>query len=190
MHNLIEPIVFLYDDNFSNNLLIKTQPINVDQIKAMWANFFPEIPFTLSYFDQFIAKMYTKEEDLSKLLGFFSAIALGLCCMGLFAIFSMHLLQKTKELSIRKVLGATTMNLIKTITQKYVTIILFAIIIAIPVAGFFMNSWLNGFSYKIEMNVFIFMFSTFLILFMSGITLLYHIVKSLNINPVEALKSE
>ena len=109
---------------------------------------------------------------------------------GTFAIFSMHLLQKTKELSIRKVLGATTMNLIKTITQKYVTIILFAIIIAIPVAGFFMNSWLNGFSYKIEMNVFIFMFSTFLILFMSGITLLYHIVKSLNINPVEALKSE
>lgn len=190
LHNLIEPIVFLYDEDFSNNLLIKTQPINVDRIKAIWVDYFPETPFALSYFDQFIAKMYTKEDDLSRLLGFFSAIALGLCCMGLFAIFSLHLLQKTKELSIRKILGATTMNLIKTITKKYVTIILLAIIIAIPIAEGAMRNWLNEFSYKIEMNIFIFILSTFLILLMSGFTLLYHIIKSLKINPVEALKSE
>ena len=190
LHNIIEPIVFMYDENYSSNLLIKTQISNIDNIGALWAEFFPDTPFTLTYFDQFIDKMYSKEDYLSKLLAFFSLISLGLCCMGLFAIFSLHILHKTKELSIRKVLGADAMNLTKAATKSYVRITVLAIGIAIPVAWFFMNDWLSEFSYRIDMNPLIFIFSACLILFMSCVTLMYHVIKSLNINPVDSLKCE
>jgi putative ABC transport system permease protein len=134
--------------------------------------------------------MYTKEDDLSKLLGFFSLVSLGLCCMGLFAIFSLHLLQKTKELSIRKVLGANAFHLIRTTTKSYVALTVLAIGVAIPVAWYIMDNWLTGFSYRIAMDALVFIGSAALILLMSGTTLLYHILKSLRVNPVESLKSE
>lgn len=190
LHNVIEPIVFIYDENYSSNLLVKTQTSNVGTIRSLWADFFPDIPFQLTYFDQFIDSMYAKEDHLVKLSGFFSIVSLTLCCMGLFAIFSLHVLQKTKEMSIRKVLGAKTINLIKTATKSYATTTFLAIGIAIPVAWFFMNNWLNEFSYKIRMDAFIFIFAASLILLISCVTLIYHIIKALNANPVDSLKCE
>ena len=110
--------------------------------------------------------------------------------MGLFAIFSLHVLQKTKEMSIRKVLGANSMNLLKSVTKSYITITLLAIGTAIPVAWFFMNNWLNEFSYKIQLDPIIFILSTFIVLFMSCIALMYHIINVLNVNPADSLKYE
>jgi len=190
LHNLIEPIVFIYDENYSSNLLVKTQTSNVDIIKSLWGEFFPDTPFELTYFDQFIDSMYAKEDHLVKLLGFFSMVSLALCCMGLFAVFSLHVLQKTKEMSIRKVLGANSINLLKSVTRSYMAITLLAIGIAIPIAWYFMNNWLNEFSYKIQMDLFIFILSASLILFMSCIALMYHVIKVLKVNPVDSLKYE
>jgi len=190
LHNVIEPIVFIYDENYSSNLLVKTQTSNVNIIKSVWAEFFPDTPFTLTYFDQFIDAMYSKEYHLVKLIGFFSIVSLILCCMGLFAIFSLHVLQKMKEMSIRKVLGANSMNLLKSVTKSYMTITLLAIGTAIPIAWFFMNNWLNEFSFRIQLDPIIFILSTFIVLFMSCIALMYHIFSVLNINPVDSLKHE
>ncbi len=190
LHHVIEPIVFMYDENYSSNLLVKTQISTVGTIKSLWADFFPDTPFKLTYFDQFINTMYSKENDLSKLLGFFSFVSLGLCCMGLFALFSLHILHKTKELSIRKVLGANAINLIKAATKSDIIITLLAIGIAIPVAWFYMTHWLDGFSYRIDMNPLIFILSACLILFMGCITLMHHVIKALNSNPVDYLKHE
>lgn len=190
LHNAIEPIVFIYDEAYSLKLLVKTSVAHVGLVESAWADFFPNTPFALSHFDQFIDAMYTKEDDLAKLLGFFSLVSLGLCCMGLFAIFSLHLLQKTKELSIRKVLGANAWHLIRTTTQSYLGVAVLAIGTAIPVAGYLMENWLSGFSYRISMDALVFIGAAVLILGMSGLTLLYHIVKSVRVNPVTSLQSE
>ena len=190
LHNVIGPIVFIYDENYSSNLLVKTQASNVGIIKSMWDSYFPAIPFEITYFDQFIDMKYAKEDGLTQLLGFFSIISLALCCMGLFAIFGLHMVQKTKEMSIRKVLGANSIGLIKVIIKNYLLLALLAISIAIPVAWIFMNHWLTGFSYKIQMDPLIYIFSAVFILLMCCITITYHVIKVIHVNPVDYLKSE
>lgn len=190
LHNAIEPIVFLYDEAYATKLLVKTAVANVGLVETAWADFFPNTPFALSHFDQFIEAMYTQEDHLAKLLGFFSLVSLGLCCMGLFAIFSLHLLQKTKELSIRKVLGANAWHLVRTTTRSYVGVAVLALGMAIPVAWYLMENWLTGFSYRISMDALVFIGAATLILGMSGLTVLYHILKSVHVNPVASLQSE
>jgi len=190
LHNIIEPIVFMYDENYSSNLLVKTQISNVDIIKSVWVGLFPDKPIRLTYFDQFIDAMYTKENHLVKLLGFFSILTMALCCMGLFAIFSLHALQKSKEMSIRKVLGASSKSLIQSMASSHITTTLLALGIAMPIAWYLMNDWLNEFNYKIQMDLLIFILSAALILLASCIALAYHVNKILNVNPVEFLDSE
>ncbi|WP_282162147.1 ABC transporter permease [Ulvibacterium marinum] len=190
LHNAIEPIVFLYDEAYATKLLVKTAMGNVGLVETAWADFFPNTPFALSHFDQFIDAQYIQEDDLAKLLGFFSLVSLGLCCMGLFAIFSLHLLQKTKELSIRKVLGANAWHLVRTTTRSYVGVAVLALGMAIPVAWYLMENWLTGFSYRISMDALVFIGAATLILGMSGLTVLYHILKSVHANPVASLQSE
>jgi len=171
-------------------MLVKTQSSDVSLIASLWADFFPETPFMTTYFDQFLEAKYAKEYTLFNLLGFFAIVSLILCCMGLLAIFSLQMLQKTKEMSIRKVLGANVVNLIKTATKSYMFIAMLAFVIASPVAWLLMNRWLTEFSYRIEMNTSLFFFSVVLILLVICITLVFHVIKTINVNPAEALKNE
>jgi putative ABC transport system permease protein len=134
--------------------------------------------------------MYEKEEQLGQLFRFFSTVSLMLCSMGLFALFSLHVLQKTKEMSIRKVLGANYLNLIKTITRNYSTITILSIGVAIPIAWYCVTMWLAEFSYNVQVGFGIYFFSGFVILLTSFIVIAYHIFKILNINPVDTLKNE
>lgn len=190
LHNIIEPIVFMLDTNYSTNLLVKGQSSDADIIRATWEGLFPNIPFSLTYFDQFIDNMYAKEQQLVHLLSFFSIVSLVLCCMGLFAVFSLYILQKTKEISIRKVLGANVINLLKSVTRSYLLIALIAIGIAIPIASFLLSGWLDGFSYKIQMTATMFILPACVVLILSFITIAYHLRKVLNVNPADSLTQE
>ena len=188
LHNLLEPIVFVYVENYSLNRIVKTRRVDANSIKSVWVDLFPDTPFELTYFDQFIDAMYSKEDNLAKLLGFFCLVSLILSSTGLFAIFSLNVLQRTKEMCIRKVLGANGFNLIKTITKSYIFITLFAIGIAIPFAWYFMENWLTGFSYKIQQDPLISVLSAAILLFASCVALSYHVVTALKANPVDSLK--
>ncbi len=190
LHNVIEPIVFIYDEHWSSNLLVKTELSNMDAVKSFWADHFPETPIELTFFDRFIDSLYTREDHLVKLLSFFSVLSLALCCMGLFAVFSLHVLQKNREMSIRKVLGANAADILRTITGRYAIIALLAVGIAVPVAGFLMDKWLNAFSYKVSLDPLVFIVSTFVVLLAGGVAIMYHVVKVLHVNPVDALKHE
>jgi|GEM_PF-2858909 len=190
LHHPIEPIVFLYDENFASKLLVKTSMAQLAAVETVWADFFPDTPFGLRHYDQFLAAMYTQENHLSLLLGFFSVLALILCGMGLFAIFSLHMLQKTKEFSIRKVLGANALDLIRTATRPYMILAVLALAVAIPVAGYVMEDWLAGFSYRITMGVQVYLVAAAAIVLAGGMALSYHLLKSLRTRPAESLASE
>ena len=190
LHNIIEPIVFLFDTNYANHLLIKTQSTDLQEVKSSWAKFYPQTPFSLRYFDQFIGAMYEKENRLALLFRIFSTISLLLCATGLFALFSLHILQRTKEMSIRKVLGANHLNLLKSITKHFRNIIFLSLLIAIPFAWWLVKNWLNEFSYKVQVGVDVFLISGMMILLISFLVITFHVLKILRVNPVESLKHE
>ncbi len=190
LHNLIEPIVFLFEKNFATNILIKAPSSEINTIKSAWNNFYPEVPFSMTHFDQFIGAMYEKESQLTQLFRFFAIISLVLCYMGLFALFSLHVQQKTKEMSIRKVLGANYSNLFNSIIKNYTAVIIVPIVVAIPLAWFFIGRWLAEFSFNASIGFEVYLFSGLLILLTSLMVVAYHLIKILRVNPALALKNE
>ncbi|NQZ78850.1 MAG: ABC transporter permease [Ekhidna sp.] len=190
LHNMIEPVVFLFDLNYASNLLVKATPAEVPQIEATWASIFPNVPFSLSYFDRFIDDLYAKEHQMVQLFSFFSVVSLALCCMGLFATFSLHAFQKVKEMSIRKVLGAGAVSILKSTLSSYATTAFIAIGLALPLAWYLLTLWLEGFSYKIQINPVLFILSSGLVLLMALLAVAYHLKRVLDVNPADSLSHE
>ncbi|WP_170110547.1 ABC transporter permease [Flavilitoribacter nigricans] len=190
LHHLIEPIVFLYNTNYAGKLLVKAPPGAGGMIRSEWETLFPEIAFSLTYFDQFLAAMYSREDQLAQLFRFFALIALLLCCTGLFALFSLHVHQRTREMSIRKVLGAGPVHLLRSVTRRYSRITLISVAVAMPIAWWLIKRWLQAFSYRIEPGPDLFLVSGALMLLVSTLVITYHLIRVLRVNPVDALKTE
>ena len=190
LHHVIEPIVFIYDENYSSNLLVKTNPSNISFLESAWKDFFSGTGFSLTFFDGFLNAQYLKEDKLARLLGLFSTLAVIIAAMGLFALFSLNITQKLKEISIRKVLGANLLNLAGIITRKYFGIILIATGLTIPVSWYSIKYWLRSFAYRVEIDAFVFIASTAIILIVCAITTLYHIKKIAGVDPASTLKDE
>ncbi|MEM6380168.1 MAG: FtsX-like permease family protein, partial [Bacteroidota bacterium] len=190
LHNLIEPIVFLYEDEYARKLLVKSSTIDATFIQTTWKDFYPASPFSLTYFDQFIDEMYQNENQLIQLFSFFSFISVLLCCTGLFALFSFHVLQRYKEISIRKILGANAWSLFKSITKDFSLVAILSIVLAIPIAWTLLSSWLELFSYNVNIGIDIYLVAGLVILLASLLVIAFHLYKILKVNPVDALKSE
>ena len=190
LHHVIEPIVFIYDENYSSNLLVKTRASDIDLLKAAWKDFFPDKQFSVTFFDEFLKVQYLKEVKLSRLLGLFSILAVIISAMGLFAMFSLNITQKIKEISIRKVLGANLVDLMSMITRKYFVIILIATGLTIPVSWYTMNYWLSSFAFRVDIHPIIFALSAVIIMLVCLITVLHHMYRIFHVNPAKTLKDE
>ena len=188
LHNIIEPIVFLYEPSGARHLLVKTQVSDLDLIGSVWKQLYTDQPFSPSYFDQFIGAMYTQEVQLMQVFRFFAMIALLLCATGLFALFSLHVLQRTKEMSVRKVLGASAMQLLQSITKSYSMVAIIAMLLALPVAWFAVNRWLEAFSYRVTIGIDIFLLASTLLVMISLLVIARHLVKVLQVDPAAELK--
>ena len=189
LHNAIEPVAFIYETAGANSLLLADSSRDLSSIRNIWDEFYPETPFTATYFDEFINAMYVSEKQLTSLFRFFSITALILCSIGLYALFSLHVLQRTKELSIRKVLGATSLNLIYQVLKQYGSIVAISIIVAVPLAWYMIQAWnaknplLSGVSYGV------YMVSGIIVLLTSILVVGFHVLKVIRVNPAETLKS-
>ena len=190
LHNIIEPIVFEYETAWATQLLVKTQSEDLEMVKSTWATFFPKTPFSLSYFDQSLEAMYAKEDQLSGLFSFFSIVSLTLCAMGLFALFSLYVVQKTKEMSVRKILGAGPVNLLKAMVRDYWIVMALSVTIGFPMAWKFMDIWLSGFNYRVSFNPVVYLISAGIILLASLLIVGYHMIRTLHVNPSKTLKVE
>ncbi len=190
LHNVIEPIVFIYDQEYTSNLLLKTTIDQENLVKTLWSQFYTDLPFEWHFFQDQIANMYTSEKQLRKLLTNFAIISIILSCMGVIAIFSIHLQQKTKEMSIRKVFGANGLQLLRAMTKNYFTLTLISVGLAGVVVWLIKREWLNSFIYKVEINpIAIGLLGLFVMLFMV-FALTYHLLKLMQINPIDTLKQE
>ncbi|MEJ0106102.1 MAG: ABC transporter permease, partial [Bacteroidota bacterium] len=160
------------------------------QIQKLWENTYPEYAYTSHFTDETIERFYRQETQLSLLYKIFAGIALFISCLGLYGLVSYMAVQKTKEVGIRKVLGASVGSIVIMFSKEFTILISIAFIIAAPVAWYFMNGWLQNFVYRIPLGVGVFALAIISSLFIAWITVGYRAVRAALANPVKSLRTE
>jgi ABC-type antimicrobial peptide transport system permease subunit len=146
--------------------------------------------FDYSFLDDQIATLYEEENKLFKLVQVFSGLSIFIGCIGLFGLISFIVVQRRKEIGVRKVLGASVPSIIFSLSKEFLYLELVAFIIAVPIAWYSMNLWLEGFAYRIELNPGIFMSGLIISLAIALVTIGFQAYKAAKANPVNALKDE
>jgi putative ABC transport system permease protein len=196
LHQKIEPLIFMlyHPNNFGRFVSVRFTPKNIkstiEDISAIWHKYAGNQEFQYSFFNDEFAKLYASEQRTGQIFSVFSVIAIIIACLGLLGLAAFTAEQRTKEIGIRKVLGATVPEIIFMLTKEFTKWILIANIIAWPIAYFFMKGWLENFAYRINMNVWVFILSGVVALLIAMITVSYQAIRAAMANPVNALKYE
>jgi ABC-type antimicrobial peptide transport system permease subunit len=173
---------------------IKIQPQNAKQTLAaigkLWNNTFPDFIYEYQFLDEKIASFYKRESELSQLYKIFAGIAIFISCLGLYGFVSFMAVQRTKEVGIRKVLGASVINIIYLFSKEFTMLIGIAFLIATPVAYYFMHRWLQNFAYRINIDVGIFLITILSSVVIAWLTVGYQTIKAAVANPVKSLSTE
>lgn len=157
---------------------------------AIWQKLFPALPFEHSFLDQDFAKLYEAETTLSRIIAAFTFIAILISCLGLFGLSTFTAEQRTKEIGIRKVLGASAAGITGLLAKDFLKLVLAAIVIASPLAYFFMQKWLSEFAYRIDIQWWMFVATGGVALGIAFLTVCFQSVKAAWVNPVKSLRSE
>ena len=152
--------------------------------------FNPDMPFEFNFLDQKLDSLYDSEKRFGKLISYFTYLAIFISCLGLFGLAIFIMEQRTKEIGIRKVLGASISNIIRHVTKDFIIFIVLANIIAWPLGYYFMHKWLQNFAYKEDINIIIFLISGFISLALILVTVSLHGFRAANANPVDSLRNE
>jgi len=162
----------------------------INFIEKTWTKFAPEYPFVYYFIDESVERFYRDDRRMSKIFTYFNLLAIFISCIGLFGLAAYMAEQRTKEIGIRKVLGASVLKIVTLLSKEFIILITIANIIAWPAAYYFMNKWLQNFMYRTGFGVEIFVFAGILALVIACITVAYQAVKAARGNPVDALKYE
>lgn len=194
LHEPIRPLIFALTRERFNHILIKLNPENLDKkisaIEKSYKIFEPVYGFEFSFLEDQLNDQYAAEQRTGNILGTFTVIAILIASFGLFGMSLLTFQQKIKELSIRKVLGASLSNILVLLIRDFTKLILLAVLLATPFAWWIMNDWLNNFSYQIDMHPIIFIISGLTLILISWLTLSYFTVRASRLNPAETLKNE
>ena len=187
--------VFMLDYNSANVFNVRLKPDvspseAILQIGAIIKNYSPAAPFEYKFVDDEYNKKFGDEERIGKLATFFSILAIFISCLGLFGMATFVAEQRTKEIGIRKVLGATVTNLWQLLSKDFVVLVIISCLLAVPIAYHFMDNWLNKYTYKTEISMWIFVWSAVGALAITLMTVSFQAIKAALMNPVKSLKSE
>lgn len=189
----IEPVV-LHIWQWLNYLLVRTDVKHIsniiDNLKNIWNEFEPSYPFEFSFLNDNFAKFYEKENQLEKISAGFTFIALLIACLGLFSLSAFITERKTKEIGIRKVLGASIAGVLATQLKEFFALIFIAMIVAFPIGFYVMTNWLQNYAYHIGIDFSTIFFTGGISLTTAIFTVSYHVIKAAVANPVESLRYE
>lgn len=160
------------------------------KIQAVFKQYDPDSPFDYQFTDTEYAKKFANEERIGKLAGFFTILAIFISCMGLFGMASFMAEQRTKEIGVRKVLGASIFGLWRLMSKEFVMLVTISLVIAIPVAYYFMFGWIKNYKYHAELSWWIFAATAFGAIMITLLTVSYQSIKAALANPVKSLRSE
>jgi putative ABC transport system permease protein len=197
--SLQEPIgPYFFDMNlfpfFKRFIAVKLKGQDIENtirhLENSWTQIAPAFPFEFSFLDENLDKLYKSQANLSKLIGYFSILAIFIACLGMFALSSFTAEQKTKEIGIRKVLGASTPGIVTLLSKEFLKLVLFANLFAWPVAYFIMNKWLDDFAFRINVQLWSFIAAAFVSILIALMTISYQSVKAAIANPIKSLRYE
>jgi predicted permease len=191
----IKPMIMWFGEaNSYGNLLIRTQPGQTKQaltsLEKLCKELNPDFPFSYSFADQEYQNMYKSEQMAGKLVSYFAILAIFIACLGLFGLASFSIQQRTKEIGVRKVLGATVPSIVGLLSNDFLKLVLIAILIASPVGWYAMNQWLQSYTYKIELSWWIFALAGLAAILVALLTVSFQSIKAALMNPVKSLRSE
>jgi len=196
LHEDIQPLFLLARNPYGNFSVIsvRVKPNDIQEtivfLKSKWAEFDTKYPFEYAFLDDSFDALYRSEERLGKLFSYFTVLAIIIGCLGLFGLTSFTAEQRTKEIGIRKVLGASVPNIIFMLVREFTKWVFIAALIAWPLGYYLMNSWLQNFSYRIGVGIQTFVLATLLALFIAVLTVSYQAVRAALNNPATSLKYE
>ena len=194
LHQDITPMIFqVFPPDFAF-FLVKIKPENItgtmDFLKINYKKFDQANTFEYSFLDYDFKNLYKSEERMGQLFWIFSFLAIFVACLGLYGLISYSAVQKTKEIGVRKVLGASEKNIVTLLSKEYILLVTAANIVAWPTAYFIMRDWLQNFAYRINIGFWSFVVSAFLAMIIAFSTLLIQSLKAASINPVDSIKTE
>ncbi|MFL5739267.1 MAG: FtsX-like permease family protein [Flavisolibacter sp.] len=195
LHVPIAPYGFFLNNVPSYNyLIVHAKSSNVapllSQIESKWKLLNPNEPFEYSFLDEDFAKNYEAENRLSAMVRFFTIIAILISCLGLFGLATFSAEQRTKEIGIRKVLGASVSSIVSLLSKDFLKLVGIAILLASPIGWYVMNKWLQDFAYRIPIGWEMFGVAAFLALLIAFLTIGFQAVRTANSNPVKSLRTE
>ena len=159
-------------------------------MEKIWNSLNPKFPFTSQFSDLEYMKLYMSEQVVSKLSDYFAFLAIFISCLGLLGLAAFTAEQRTKEIGVRKVLGASVPNIVALLSSYFIKLVLVAIVIATPVAWYAMNNWLQDFAYKIDIAWWIFILAGLIVAGIALITVSFQSIKAAIANPVKSLRTE
>ncbi len=194
LHVPIEPLIIaLREKNTWGNVIIRTRAGKTKEalarIESMVKQINPALPFTYSFADEEYAKKYKSEQIISKLANYFACMAIFISCLGLFGLAAFTTQQRTKEIGVRKILGASPSTIILLLSKDFLKLVLLAFVIASPLAWYVMNKWLDNFAYQIDIEWWMFALAGILALAITLLTVSYQSIKAALVNPVKSLRS-
>ncbi len=193
LYNPIAPLLLRYQRN-TNNIQAKLQPGDISgtlaSMENAWKILFPELPFQYTFLDQDFDSQYAADKKRGKIFTIFSVLTIVITCLGLLGLIAFITQQRQKEISIRKIMGAGTPQLVSLVTRNFVFLVGISCLIAFPVAWYFMNKWLNIFPYNTGLKPMIFVYAALTVLAITLLTVISHTVRAALSNPTRNLRTE
>ncbi|MDO1447357.1 ABC transporter permease [Rhodocytophaga aerolata] len=197
LHNEIKPAVFNLSSPVSNPIQFmwvriqgKDMPATIGFIERTWKKFDAEFPLQYSFMDEDIQNLYVAEQRFLQVFITFATLAIFIACLGIFGLASYTATQRTKEIGIRKVLGASVPSIVLLLSKDFTRLVLLSFIIAAPIAWYMMHQWLQNFAYRIDIGPSVFIISGLLALLIAWLTVSYQSVKTALMNPIKSLRNE
>ena len=162
----------------------------VASIKKIWDKYYQADPFEYFFLDEFFNRQYAENQRFGLVFALFAMFAIGIACFGLLGLSSYNVLQRTKEIGVRKVLGASVNSLVFTLSKDFLALVAIAFIIAVPITALVMRRWLQGFAYRIDLSWWIFAIAGLTAFFIALITVGFQALKVAVANPIKSLRIE
>jgi putative ABC transport system permease protein len=194
LHHAISPLGMIYAPDDYDSLLVKIQPANLSEtlatLRKSWLEVAPEYPFEFRFLDESIDALYKNDQKVGKIINIATVLALFIACLGLFGMASFSAEQRTKEIGIRKVFGASIPSIFFLLSKQFSKWVIAANVVAWPVAYFLMSKWLSGFAFRTSLNILFFVFAAAVALIIAMITVSYQTLKAALANPIHSLRHE
>jgi ABC-type antimicrobial peptide transport system permease subunit len=193
IYNPVEPLIVIMDSEpylfYVRTAPGKTQEA-IEKLAELHKKYSPSYPFDYYFMNENYDQMYKSEVFMSKLTNYFAFLAIIISCLGLLGLASLSISQKVKEIGIRKVFGASVLNILLLLSRDYVKLIVLAFVISIPVINYFITDWLSQFAYKIEISWWVYFGSGLVVLVIALFSVSWQSVKAAISNPVNSLRDE